>query len=194
MIILFQEQEWNVIHTLMIFQEGRSVGEITFDTNNRGSENKYEGRKKSFREEEEKLKKTIKIEYTALALYIFIYTIIRFVLIIIKPHFKEADNILYSTLIVVTIGDILLGIILTVRFIKIIGFMKKKANMEYRIHAKSMALIYACLIFYLLSRLYDYLLYFAIFYDSQKDLWEKDNKEFSNLDFKDLCEHDWHFR
>jgi hypothetical protein len=38
----------------MYFQDGRSVGEITFDTQNSGYENKYEGKKKSFREVEEK--------------------------------------------------------------------------------------------------------------------------------------------
>jgi hypothetical protein len=45
----------------MIFQQGRSVGEITYDTQNSGNENKYEDMKKSFREVEEKLKTTIKI-------------------------------------------------------------------------------------------------------------------------------------
>ena len=73
----------------------------------------------SFREVEDKLYFTIKLEHCYMVIYIAAFLGLRFIFLVLKMNPKDAENILYYTHVVITIGDTLLGIVLTVRFIKI---------------------------------------------------------------------------
>ena len=61
--------------------------------------------------------------------------------------------------------------------------MKKRANMEYRIHAKSIRIIYAVLMFYLIARFYEHTHYFIYYFTTGLD----------NEAFMELCNSDVHF-
>ena len=104
----------------------------------------------------------VKIGYYLVALYMALYVVMRFIVKVILTEKIEADKILLFELIFITFGDSLMGLFLTIEFVKIIKFMKSRANLEYRIHIKSMSLTYASLILYTCSRLFEYSLYFYL--------------------------------